>query len=141
MKSFFLSLLIVFAFTAYGQSNNINSQTTKKQTKMDLSIISNKQVKNAIEALHANNLKVWYSSFEDKVVFTDDGRTLDFKSFFDNAFDKKEKFIDIDKVENDGKILYGKFYAGQWGTFRVYFKFHQNENGKFYGLDIGQAAK
>ena len=68
MKSFFLSLLIVFAFTAYGQSNNINSQTTKKQTKMDLSIISNKQVKNAIEALHANNLKVWYSSFEDKVV-------------------------------------------------------------------------
>lgn len=108
---------------------------------MDLAKITNPKVKKAIEALQANDRKVWYSCFADNIVFTDDGRTLNFKSFFDNAFDKKEKFLDIDKVENDGKELYGKFYAGQWGTFRVYFKFHQHSDGKFIRLDIGQAAK
>ncbi|KXK41136.1 MAG: hypothetical protein UZ11_BCD004002146, partial [Bacteroidetes bacterium OLB11] len=71
--------------------------------------------------------------------FTDDGRTMNFKPFFDNAFDKKEKFLEIDTVENEGMDIYGKFYAGQWGTFRVYFKFHQNANGKINRLDIGQA--
>lgn len=141
MKIFFLALLTAFAFAACGQTNNKNSKTIKKETKMDLSKISNDNVRKAIEALQAHDIKTWYSYFADKVAFTDDGRTLDFKSFFDNAFDKKEKFLDLDKIENEGKDLYGKFYAGQWGTFRVYFKFSQNADGKFNRLDIGQAAK
>ena len=53
----------------------------------------------------------------------------------------QEKFLDIDKVENEGKDIYGNFYAGQWGTFRVYFRFHQNTDGKFTRLDIGQSPK
>ena len=51
----------------------------------------------------------------------------------------EEKFLSIDKVENDGKDIYGNFKAGSWGTFKVFFKFHINEDGKFYQLDIGQA--
>ncbi|WP_194775792.1 nuclear transport factor 2-like protein [Pararhodonellum marinum] len=105
---------------------------------MELSKITNPTVKNAIEALQANDLKAWYSHFTDEAVFTDDGRNLDFKSFFDNAFDKKEKFLTIDKVENDGKNIYGNFYAGQWGTFNVFFKFTMNDEGKISRLDIGQ---
>ncbi len=42
-------------------------------------------------------------------------------------------------VEDEGKTVYGNFKAGQWGTFRVFFKFHQNADGKFEKLDIGQA--
>ncbi len=106
---------------------------------MDLSKISNEQVRKAVEALQTNDKAAWYSYFTSNATFTDDGRTMDFKSFFDNAFDKKEKFMDIDKIENNGKDLYGKFFAGQWGTFRVYFKFHQNADGKFERIDIGQA--
>ncbi len=94
-----------------------------------------------MEALQANDKHAWYRCFTDDASFTDDGRTLDFRSFFDNAFDKKERFLDIDRIENDGKDIYGNFYAGQWGTFRVYFKFHQTTAGKFDRLDIGQTAK
>lgn len=108
---------------------------------MNTSIITNENVKKAIDALQENDKTTFYSYFTSDAIFTDDGRTLDFKSFFDNAFDKKEKFLTIDKVENNGKDIYGNFYAGQWGTFRVYFKFHQNGDGKFNRLDIGQAGK
>ncbi len=129
--------------TACGQNNkNTNStQQIKTEQKMDTSIISNENVKKAINALQENNKTTFYSYFTSDAVFMDDGRTLDFKSFFDNAFDKKEKFLTIDKVENNGKDIYGNFYAGQWGTFRVYFKFHQDADGKFNRLDIGQAGK
>ncbi|MCH5687947.1 hypothetical protein LWM68_28980 [Niabella sp. W65] len=69
---------------------------------------------------------------------TDDGNTVDFKRFFEKALGV-EKFLTIDKVENDGKNIYGNFRAGQWGTFKVFFKFRLNTNGKFDRLDIGQA--
>lgn len=107
---------------------------------MDLSSLTNKTVKMAIKALQDNSLQEWYAHFTEDPVFTDDGRTLDFKKFFNHAFDKKEKFLEIDRVDNDGKHIYGNFYAGQWGTFRVYFKFHQNEDEKFHQLDIGQTT-
>lgn len=129
----------ILALTAYGQSNKKSSPKTAQ--KMELTKITNEKVRKAIEALQANDKKTWYSYFTNDAGFTDDGRTLSFKSFFDNAFDKKEKFLDIDKIENDGKDIYGQFQAGQWGTFRVFFKFHQNAEGKFNRLDIGQAAK
>lgn len=108
---------------------------------MDLSKISNEHVRKAIEALQANDKQAWYSYFTEDAIFTDDRRTLGFKAFFDNAFDRKEKFLSVDKVENEGKDIYGSFYAGQWGTFKVYFKFHQNTDEKFNRLDIGQVSK
>ena len=138
-KIFLITIIFPLAFTACGQTNDKNSQTIKTENKMDISKISNEHARKAIEALQANDKNAWYSYFTDDAVFTDDGRTLDLKSFFDNAFDKKEKFLSIDKVENDGKDIYGNFYAGQWGTFRVFFKFHINADGKINRLDIGQA--
>ncbi len=106
---------------------------------MDTSQLTNETVKKAFDALQQNDKQTWYSCFTANTAFTDDGRTLDFRSFFDNAFDKKEKFLSIDKTENNGKDIYGNFYAGQWGTFRVYFRFHIGDDGKIYRLDIGQA--
>ncbi|MNK11793.1 hypothetical protein D3C87_298410 [compost metagenome] len=38
-------------------------------------------------------------------------------------------------------IIKGNFKAGNWGTFPVFFNFHQNADGKFDRLDIGQAKK
>lgn len=105
----------------------------------DLPHIPNPAVKTAIEALQSNDRTAWYSCFTADAVFTDDGQTRDFKTFFDNAFAHGEKFLTIDMIENEGNNLYGNFFAGQWGTFRVYFKFQQNADGKFNRLDIGQA--
>ncbi len=142
MSTFFISIIASFTLLSCAQTQNKNIvQTTKTANKMDLSKISNEVVRKAIEALQANDKNTWYTYFTNDAIFTDDGRTLNFKSFFDNAFDKQEKFLSIDKIENNGKDVYGNFYAGQWGSFRVYFKFHQNESGKLYRLDIGQAPQ
>lgn len=137
-------LMVSFAFTACGQTDKTNSTqktNTKKEHKMDLSKLTKETVRNAIEALQDNNKKIWFSYFSDDVVFTDDGNKRDFKSFFDNAFNHKERFLTIEKVENDGMHITGDFYAGQWGTFKVFFKFHQNSKGEFDRLDIGQVSK
>ena len=104
---------------------------------MNLSIITNAEVGKAIEALQSGDQN-WYLYFTDNPEMTDDGHKVDFKSFFEKALGN-EKFLSIDRVEDDGKTLYGNFKAGQWGTFRVFFKFHQNTAGKFERLDIGQS--
>lgn len=103
---------------------------------MDLNKISNPTVKKAIEALQAGD-KSWYTFFIEKPVMTDDGNPVDFKSFFAKALGT-EKFLTVDSVENNGKNIIGDFKAGSWGTFKVFFKFHQNTDGKFTQLDIGQ---
>lgn len=72
------------------------------------------------------------------MVFTDDDNKMNFKSFFDNAFDKMEKFLNLHKIENEGKTLYGIFCAGEWGIFRVYFKLTLNNDSSITRLDIGQ---
>ena len=128
-------LIVVLSTSACAQKTervNIN----QKQKAMDLNKITNEKVKEAIEALE-NGDKSWYSYFIDNPTMTDDGNKVDFKSFFAKALGE-EKFLSIDKVENDGKDIYGNFKAGKWGTFKVFFKFHQNSEGKFDRLDIGQ---
>ncbi len=147
MKTFIATayVIISFSFSACGQNKNIeiskteNEKLTTNETQnkiMDLSKITNPKVKSAIEALQSGDKK-WYSYFTENPKMTDDGNEIDFKPFFLKALGE-EKFLTIDKVENDGKDIYGNFKAGKWGTFKVFFKFHQNSEGKFEKLDIGQ---
>ena len=142
MKNKFIIILTAFySLTACGQKKIEQNKTTKteKQQTMDFNKITNETVKKAIEALQENDKTLWYSYFAKDAVFTDDGNQLNLKSFFDNAFNHEEKFLSIDKIENDGKNLEGNFFAGQWGTFRTYFNFHVNQKGKIVRLDIGQS--
>lgn len=139
-----LILSLSLSLTACGQEqkstpkNQTNTENqTKKEEIMDLSKISNEKVKQAMEALQRGD-KSWYSYFTENPVMTDDGNKVEFKNFFSKALGT-EKFLTIDKVENEGKDIYGNFKAGNWGTFKVFFKFHQNADGKFDRLDIGQA--
>jgi len=140
------SALVLCSVTACAQTKTEKTQnisetkhlTLKKtQQTMELSKITNPTVKSAVEALQSGD-KSWYSYFTENPAMTDDGNKVDFKSFFSKALGE-EKFLTIDKVENDGKYITGNFKAGSWGTFKVFFKFHQNADGKFDRLDIGQA--
>ncbi|MCS4304020.1 MULTISPECIES: hypothetical protein [Chryseobacterium] len=139
-SNFAILLAIGLSYTACGQNTikekQISTPTSKKQQTMDVSKITDSQVKQAIEALQTGD-KSWYSFFIENPAMTDDGNKVDFKSFFANALGK-EVFLSIDRVENDGKDIYGNFKAGQWGTFPVFFRFHKNTEGKFDRLDIGQ---
>lgn len=143
MKRLLLLILLCLSLTACSQQQNSSpkskktiEQNYKNKQIMDLSKITNPTVRQAMEALQ-NGDKSWYSNFTENPVMTDDGNTVDFKNFFSKALEN-EKFLTIDKVENDGKDIYGNFKAGNWGTFRVFFKFYQNTDGKFDRLDIGQ---
>lgn len=135
-----MAAIISLSCMACGQTGKKESQktnTTQKQNNMDISKITDDTVKQAIQALQDGN-QSWYTFFTEDPVMTDDGNIMDFKSFFSNALGK-EKFLSIDKVENDSKDIYGNFEAGKWGTFCTFFKFHKNKEGKFDRLDIGQA--
>lgn len=136
MRLLSFMLMVGLATSACAQKTE-KITTNKKQQIMDFNKITNDTVKKAIEALEAGD-KSWYSYFTENPTMTDDGNKVDFKSFFAKALGE-EKFLSIDKVENDGKDIYGNFKAGKWGTFKVFFKFHQNSEGKFDRLDIGQA--
>lgn len=108
---------------------------------MNLDQITHPQVKSAIEALQNNDLEAWNAHFTEGAVFTDDGNKKDFDAFLENAFNHKERFLTLDKIEDGGMHLAGDFYAGQWGTFHVFFTFHENGDGKFSRIDIGQTSK
>ena len=143
VKHYWMPLTLCFGFSACNARQspgkvNAAIESTQKETDMDLSKITNENVRQAITALQ-NGDKIWYTYFTDKPVMTDDGNTIDFNNFFRKALGA-EKFLSIDKVENDGMDVYGNFSAGQWGTFKVFFKFHRDESGKFDRLDIGRAS-
>ena len=127
------------AENAQKNSKNKNLSTPKRQDKiMDLSKITNQTVNAAMEAWQNGDSKTFLSYFTANPSMTDDGNPRNFQSFVKDACGK-EKYLTIDKVENDGKDVFGNFKAGNWGTFKVFFKFHQNNEGKFERLDIGQA--
>jgi hypothetical protein len=64
---------------------------------------------------------------------------MNFKSFFEKALGH-ERFTSIDKVEQNGLHVYGKFHSDQWGNFKTYFKFTVDTDGKISKLEIGQAG-
>lgn len=143
MKNILIGIVAIagLSLNACGQPEANQGQqhqsSIQKEKTMDLSVITNTTVRQAIEALQAGDSS-WYGFFTEHPAMTDDGNPVDFRSFFAKALGN-EKFLSIDKVEQEGKTLYGNFKAGHWGTFRVCFKFHQDATGKFDRLDIGQA--
>ncbi|WP_186647902.1 hypothetical protein [Fluviispira vulneris] len=100
--------------------------------------ITNPKVKAAVDALQAGNLADWLACFSDNAKLFDDGKAMNLKSFSKDALGH-EKFVSIDKVENNSMDIYGQFETEKWGSFKTYFKFHLGANGKFERLDIGQA--
>ncbi|HEX8021455.1 hypothetical protein [Mucilaginibacter sp.] len=110
---------------------NINTMNTEKLT--------NPVVKQAIDALQSGNKQAWFGLFADDAQLFDDGNKMNFKSFFEKALGH-ERFTSIDKVEQNGLHVYGKFHSDQWGDFKTYFKFTVDADGKISKLEIGQAS-
>jgi hypothetical protein len=117
-------------------SSTIYAQTTST---MNTDKLSHPVVKKAINALQAADKETWFSLFTSDATLYDDGNKMNFRSFFEKAFGH-ERFTSIDKVEDNGLAVYGRFHSDQWGDFKTYFRFHLNEAGKISRLDIGQAS-
>ncbi|WP_240618512.1 hypothetical protein [Pedobacter yonginense] len=106
---------------------------------MDLSKLSNSKVKAAISALQKGDEKAWFALFAPDTTLLDDGNQRHFNNFFKKALGH-ERFLSIDQVQNNGLTVYGNFHSDQWGTFKAYFKFQFNKEGKINRLEIGQEA-
>lgn len=106
---------------------------------MNTDKLTNEVVKKVVTALQINDKSAWYDAFTDDAELFDDGNKIDFKAFSAGALGH-ERFTSIDKVENNGLDVYGKFHSDQWGNFKTYFKFHLNKEGKVTRLEIGQAS-
>ncbi|MCT3897582.1 hypothetical protein HZQ13_05670 [Elizabethkingia anophelis] len=133
-------LALSLSLIVCGQNKNQKSETKtiQKNNKMDTSKLTNEIVKQAFEAWQSGDSKTFLSFFTAEATMTDDGSPRNFQGFVKEACGI-EIFLTIDTVGNDGKDIKGNFKAGHWGTFPVFFKFHQNADGKFDRLDIGQA--
>ena len=105
---------------------------------MNTAIITNPVAKKAIDALQDGDKNAWFKLFTADALLFDDGNKIDFKGFSESALGH-ERFTSIDKIENEGLSLYGKFHSDKWGNFKTYFKFHINSSGKIQRLEIGQA--
>lgn len=135
---FITFLAVSLSITACVQSKTQKTETIKKTQNMDTNKLTNETVKAAFDAWQNGDSKTFLSYFTADATMTDDGSSRNFQSFVKEACGV-EIFLTIDTVGNDGKDIKGNFKAGHWGTFPVFFKFHQNADGKFDRLDIGQA--
>ena len=106
---------------------------------IDLHAIDQPIVRSAIEAMNSRNKKQWYGLFSDKAKLTDDGNTQDFKEWSERElFGSSVAYLaSIDKVENGGLTIYGRFHSDQWGDFKTFMRFNV-ENDKISKLEVGQ---
>lgn len=127
-------LILLVCTNSCGQ---MGSHLHKNKEKMKTSIITNVIVKQAFEAWQHKDSKAWNALFTAKPVLLDDGNPRDFEKFSTEI--GAEYFTSIDKVENDGKDIFGHFHSDTWGDFKTYFKFSIDKNEKIAKLEIGQA--
>jgi hypothetical protein len=106
---------------------------------LDLHAIDQPTVRLAIEAINSRNKKQWYGLFSDKTKLADDGNPYDFSEWCERElFGSSIAYLaSIDKVEDRGLTIYGKFHSDQWGDFKTFMRFHV-ENDKITKLEVGQ---
>ena len=117
----------------------VSSPQQQPPRRADLETIENPIVKSAIEAMNDRNKKQWYELFSDSPIFTDDGIAHDFSDWCERElFGSSLAYLaSIDKVENSGLTIYGRFHSDQWGDFKTFLRFHI-ENGKIIKMAVGQ---
>jgi hypothetical protein len=129
-------VLLACSVSACGLINNKHSHDMAQI--IDTSKLSNDIIKTAIKAWQKGDSNLWLSFFTNDAELLDDGHPGDFVKFSTEAIGH-ERFTSIDKVEDNGMNIFGRFHSDTWGDFKTYFKFHINNEGKIDKLEIGQA--
>jgi ketosteroid isomerase-like protein len=106
---------------------------------MQIDDTGNPVVQAAIKALNAGDRAAWFALFAPEVTLTDDGNPLDFADWSNRElFEGGGHITALDRIENDGLLLYAKFHSDQWGDFETFMKF-EVVNGQISRLNVGQA--
>ena len=102
--------------------------------------LTNPTVRATIDALQKSDEKAWFANFTSNAELYDDGNKQEFKKWSSGVIKGREHFTSIDKIEDNGLSIYGKYHSDKWGDFKTYYKFHINSDGKITRLDVGQAT-
>jgi hypothetical protein len=106
---------------------------------VDSAKLTNPTVRIAVEALQRGDREAWASQFSADAKLFDDGEPRSLAEFTQEALGH-ERFTSIDRVEDLGLHLIGRFHSDRWGDFNTYFKFKLGPTGQIERLDIGQAG-
>jgi hypothetical protein len=128
-------LILTCSLSSCGQIHKNHKH--QNLSKMESEKLKNVTVKAAFNAWQNGDSKLWISFFTNDAQLFDDGHIRDFNEFSTEAIGH-ERFTSIDKVEDNGLSIYGKFHSDTWGDFKTYFKFQINSEGKIFQLHIGQ---
>ncbi|MBW8244895.1 hypothetical protein K1F50_18960 [Muricauda oceani] len=133
-KSILMILCAALGFAGNAQQKNAKAMKMTQHIER-----AAPDVQKAIMALNNQDAEAWYALFSDNATFSDDGRELDFKDWCDKQlFGQSEcAVIRIDKVENNGLLLYCLFYSDNYGEFKTYMEFERNDDA-FDRLEVGQ---
>jgi hypothetical protein len=93
-------------------------------------------VETALSALQSGDKLSWLGCFTAKAKLFENGKRADLYQF------TRQKvgwayFISFDRVENDGRHIYGRLHIRQQGIIRVYFKFRLDTTAMCSRLDVG----
>ena len=103
----FLPLLLALAsITACAQKKNTQQPSQQNTNRMDTSKLINPAVKAAFDAWQKGDREAFTSFFSADAILLDDGNPRDFSRFVKDACGH-ERFVSIDKVENNGLDIYG----------------------------------
>ncbi len=138
MKLSKIVCLLILTCSLYSCGQIHKNHKHQNISKMESEKLKNVVAKDAFEAWQKGDSKLWFSFFTNDAQLFDDGHTRDFNKFSTEAIGH-ERFTSIDKIEDNGLSIYGKFHSDTWGDFKTYFKFHVNSEGKIFQLHIGQA--
>ena|SRR5215207_3630020 len=104
---------------------------------LNLQGIDNPIVRSAIQALNSRNKEQWYKLFSDNPMLTDDGNPHDFTKWCEaELFSSSLAYLaSVDKVEDGGLTVYGKFHSDKWGdstsTFSIPLSIKYPSNVEF----------
>lgn len=107
---------------------------------MNVELLQHPLVKAAITAMNSQDRAAWMQLFAENTVLTDDGNRQDFVHWSDHEIFGKDtgELRTVDRQEDGGLTVYGKFRSSRWGEFNTFFRFHV-QDGKIIRLDVGQA--
>ncbi len=137
-KNIIIVLAALMCIAQAGCGQKIKNTAQQKQVIMDTGKLTNATARAAFEAWQKGDAKSFLLLFTTDATLYDDGNPRNFQRFIKDACGQ-ERFTSIEKVENNGLDIYGRFHTESWGDFNTYFKFHINTEGKIDRLDIGQA--
>jgi hypothetical protein len=106
---------------------------------VDIESLQHPLVRAAILAMNSGDRATWLRLFADDAVLTDDGKRQDFVSWSDSELfgESTGQLMTVERQEDDGLSIVGKFHSSRWGEFNTFMRF-QVQNGVITRLDLGQ---